>query len=390
MNAISSSHRQPPVWPLPDEAVEDALRRAFADGSWGKYHGPNCRELSDRLTASHECEHVLLACSGTAAIELALRGLRVGAGDEVILSAYDFEGNFKNVLAVGGKPVLLDIDPVTGQLDVEQLETARSDKTKAIIASHLHGGVVNMPAVRTFADRHHIAVIEDACQMPGAMIHGRIAGRWGDIGVLSFGGSKLLTAGRGGCLFTADANIAQRVRLHTQRGNDAYPLSELQAAVLVPQWDRLSERNQLRTANVTRLIGLLAGQRGLRCFVESGNSCALQPVSDKGLTLSIVSQQETRPGFYKLGFWYDAAQFGGRLRDDFACAMRVAGVALDPGFRALHRTHARSRFRSLGDLPNASRADESVLVLHHPALLGDAADMQAIATAIELASGDPG
>lgn len=189
---------QPPAWPLPDEAVEAALRRAFADGSWGKYHGPNCRELSARLAAMHGCEHIVLTCSGTAAVELALRGLRIGPGDEVILSAYDFEGNFKNVLAVGAKPVLVDVDPVSGQLDTNQLEAARSLHTKAIIASHLHGGVVAMPAVRAFADQHQIAVLEDACQMPGAIVHGRIAGTWGDVGVLSFGGSKLLTAGRGG------------------------------------------------------------------------------------------------------------------------------------------------------------------------------------------------
>ena len=354
---------QPPAWPLPDEAVEAALRRAFADGSWGKYHGPNCRELSERLAALHDCEHVVLTCSGTAAVELALRGLRVGPGDEVILAAYDFEGNFKNVLAVGAKPVLVDVDAVSGQLDTDQLEAARSPQTKAILASHLHGGVVAMPAVRAFADQHQIAVIEDACQMPGAVVHGRVAGTWGDVGVLSFGGSKLLTSGRGGALVTRDAEIVQRIRVQTERGNDAYPLSELQAAVLVPQLDRLAERNQLRAANVSRLLSLLSDVTGLRCFVDAGSSV------------------ESSPGFYKLGFWLDASKLGSS-REDFACAMRASGVALDPGFRALHRTHARGRFRAVGDLPNATRADESIVVLHHPVLLGTEADLQPIRKAI--------
>lgn len=354
---------RPPSWPLPDEAVEAALRRAFADGSWGKYHGSNCRELSERLAAMHGCEHVVLTCSGTAAVELALRGLRVGPGDEVILSAYDFEGNFKNVLTVGAKPVLVDVDPASGQLDTAQLSAAWSPQTKAIIASHLHGGVVAMPAVRAFADEHRIAVIEDACQMPDAVVHGRVAGTWGDVGVLSFGGSKLLTAGRGGALFTRDAEVAQRIRTQTFRGNDAYPLSELQAAVLIPQLDRLAERNQLRAANVSRLLSLLRDVAGLRCFVDAGGS------------------GETRPGFYKLGFWFEVEAFGDS-RDDFACAMRAAGIALDPGFRALHRTHARGRFRAINDLPNATRADEAVLVLHHPVLLGDADDLQRIREAI--------
>ncbi len=364
---------QPPAWPLPDEAVEAALRRAFADGSWGKYHGPNCRELSARLAAMHGCEHIVLTCSGTAAVELALRGLRVGPGDEVILSAYDFEGNFKNVLAVGAKPVLVDVEPVSGQLDTNQLEAARSLHTKAIIASHLHGGVVAMPAVRAFADQHQIAVLEDACQMPGAIVHGRIAGTWGDVGVLSFGGSKLLTAGRGGALVTRDAEIVQRIRVQTQRGNDAYPLSELQAAVLVPQLDRLAERNQLRAENVSRLLGLLSDVTGLRCFVEaagSGNSRRAQP-------------DDSQPGYFKLGFWFEAASFG-CSRDDFACAMRAAGVAFDLGFRALHRTHARGRFRAVNGLPHATRADEAILVLHHPVLLGTDEDLRAIREAINV------
>jgi len=355
---------QPPAWPLPDEAVEAALRQAFVDGSWGKYHGPNCRELSERLAEFHGCEHVVLTCSGTAAVELALRGLRVGPGDEVILSAYDFEGNFKNVLAVGAQPVLVDIDPARGQLDTEQLDMARSPRSKAIIASHLHGGVVAMPILRAFADRHGLAVIEDACQMPGAIVHGRVAGTWGDVGVLSFGGSKLLTAGRGGALITRNAEIVQRIRVQTQRGNDAYPLSELQAAVLVPQLHRLAERNQLRTENVSLLLGLLSDVAGLNCFVGSSSS------------------SDTQPGFYKLGFWFDAATFS-CSRDDFACVMRAAGIALDPGFRALHRTHARGRFRSVNDLPNATRADDSILVLHHPVLLGTPQDLQAIREAIK-------
>ena len=362
---------QPPAWPLLDEAVEAALRRAFADGSWGKYHGSNCRELADRLAALHDCEHVVLTCSGTAAVELALHGLNVGTDDEVILSAYDFEGNFKNVLMVGAKPVLVDVDARTGQLDVSQIEAARSSRTKAVIASHLHGGVVAMPAVRAFADQHGIAVIEDACQMPGATVQGRVAGMWGDVGVLSFGGSKLLTAGRGGALVTRDDGVAQRIRVHTQRGNDAYPLSELQAAVLVPQLDRLAERNQLRSENVSRLLALLSDVAGLRCFVEaagSGDPRRAQP-------------HETQPGFYKLGFWFDAVAFG-CSRDDFVSAMRTHGIALDPGFRGLHRTHARGRFQAVNELPNATLADESILVLHHPVLLGTAADVQAIRDAM--------
>ena len=169
-------------------------------------------------------------------------------------------------------------------------------------------------------------------------------------------------------MVTRDAEIVQRIRVQTQRGNDAYPLSELQAAVLVPQLDRLAERNQLRTENVSRLLGLLSDVAGLSCFVESGLS------------------GDTKPGFYKLGFWFDAVA-AGCSRDDFACVMRAAGVQFDPGFRALHLTHARGRFRAVNDLPHATRADEAILVLHHPVLLGADEDLLAIREAMNLSRG---
>src|SRR5215831_17047378 len=98
-----------------------------------------------------------------------------------------------------------------------------------------------------------VAVVEDAAQCPGASVQGRPAGAWGDVGVLSFGGSKLLSAGRGGALLTRHADVHQRARLFLHRGNLVCPLSELQAAVLLPQLAKLDERNGQRAASVGRL-----------------------------------------------------------------------------------------------------------------------------------------
>ncbi|MBI3862128.1 MAG: aminotransferase class V-fold PLP-dependent enzyme [Planctomycetia bacterium] len=353
----------PPDWPIPDPAVDAAIREAMADGSWGKYHGPHVGRLESLIARYHAATHVVLCSSGTAAVELALRGIGIGAGDEVILAAYDFKGNFQDVLAVGGTPVLVDVRPDNWNLDVNLVPAAIGPKTKAILVSHLHGGVVDMPTVVRIARDRGLAVIEDAAQMPGARIHGRVAGGWGDAAILSFGGSKLLTAGRGGALITSRDDIAQRVRLYTQRGNDAYPLSELQAAVLAPQWARLGERNSQRTAAVARLAELLAGTTGLAMFHNEPS--------------------DSQPGYYKVGFQYDPAAFGGLSRDTFAAAVRAEGIALDPGFRALHTTHSSRRFRAAGDLPNATFADERVLTLHHPVLLGSETDLHEIAAAVE-------
>ncbi len=353
----------PPDWPPDDPAIVAALQRAVAERTWGKYRGPHCGQLSERLAKDHRCEHVILCCSGTAAIELALRGLKVDSGDEVVLAAYDFKGNFQDVLAVGATPVLVDVDWENWNMDPSRLQAALGPATKAIIATHLHGGVVPMSAVMQIARARQVPVIEDACQMPGAIIEGRTAGTWGDVGIHSFGGSKLLSAGRGGALLTNDADVVQRARLYSQRGNEAYPLSELQAAVLIPQFERLDERNARRAENVARLCALLGSQSGLTPF---RNSAA-----------------ESSPGFYKFGLQYEPALFDGLSRDDFAAAMRAEGIAIDPGFRALHTTHSRRRYRSVGELTNAADADQHVLVLHHPVLLGEQADMDQIIAALD-------
>jgi dTDP-4-amino-4,6-dideoxygalactose transaminase len=352
----------PPTWPIVDDATREALAQLAADGSWGRYHGPHCTALIAALRQHLSCEHVLLCSSGTAAVELALRGSGVRPGDEVILAAYDFKANFTNVLTLGATPVLVDVRADDWQLDVDQVETALSQRTRAVIASHLHGGLVDMPRLRDLADRHGFAIIEDACQSPGAVVAGRPAGTWGDVGVYSFGGSKLLTAGRGGAVFTTRDDIAQRIRLYTQRGNEAYPLSEMQAAVLVPQLAQLTERNRRRSENVAALATRLSAIDGLH-LVQS-------PIGSSS------------PVYYKVGIRYCPAAFTNLPRDRFTTALRAEGIAIDPGFRALHLTHARSRFRAVGELPVATEVDAAALTLHHPVLLGDEADIAQIVEAL--------
>ncbi|MBC8289521.1 MAG: aminotransferase class V-fold PLP-dependent enzyme [Planctomycetes bacterium] len=354
----------PPTWPRsPWPEVDAAVSSAMRDGSWGRYHGPQCRQLVEDLVTFHSAEHVQLCSSGTVAVELALRGAKVEAGDEVLLAAYDFKANFQNVLAVGAIPVLVDLDPNTWQLNPARLEEACSEKTRAVIASHLHGGLVDLNAVCEFAAERNIVVIEDACQATGAMVSSRRAGMTGDVGVLSFGGSKLLTSGRGGAVLTSRADIAQRIRLYTQRGNDAYPLSELQSAVLLPQLGQLDEWNTSRLARAKQLASSLAA-----------GGLPLKPMAPLNLATA------NRPAFYKLGFQYTGESLS---RDRLCAALRLDGVALDPGFRALHRTHSRRRFRSAGELPESDRADESCVMLHHPVLLQDERFIEQVVLAME-------
>jgi dTDP-4-amino-4,6-dideoxygalactose transaminase len=349
----------PPDWPFPDEDVVRALDEAYCNGTWGKYFGGNVETLEQRLATYHGLPFALTCGSGTFAVEIALRALKVCPSDEVILAAYDYPGNFLSIHAVGATPVLVDIDPDNWNLRPDCLRSALSPNTRAIITSHLHGGMVPMVEVRAFADAHGLRVIEDAAQSPGAEIEGRKAGTWGDISVLSFGGSKLLTAGRGGALLTRHADLHQRMRLLLHRGNHICPLSELQAAVLLPQFDKIDARNAHRAGTVTALTESLNGLPGLRLFVNA---------------------VPCKPAYYKLGIQFDSNRFGlGRER--LVQAMGAEGVALDEGFRALHVGRSPTRLRCGGALSESERAHAGALVLHHPVLLGTHANVNEIVQA---------
>lgn len=383
----------PPVWPFDWPEVCAAAEQAIADGSWGRYHGPHCEALRNRLSELHaspshfvaddghpvasgtllsqredestDLPDIVLCCSGTAAVELALRGAQVEPGDEVILAAYDFRANFQNVLTVGATPVLVDLDPQSWQLDLAQVEAALSDRTKAIIASHLHGASVDLPRLMALAESRQLTVIEDVCQATGAIVNGRRAGTQGHAGVLSFGGSKLLTAGRGGAVIASSPELAQRIRLYVERGNSAYPLSELQAALLLPQVKQLDVRNRQRLDNVRLLLNLLSDLPGLTPIFALPDPDSLDV-----------------PAFYKVGFRYTPAEFHNLSRDCFAAAVRAEGVALDPGFRSFPQTHSRRRYRAVSDLPIAAQADANIVILHHPVLLGSQLDIQTVSQAI--------
>jgi dTDP-4-amino-4,6-dideoxygalactose transaminase len=252
---------------------------------------------------------------------------------------------------------------------VEQVECAISPQTKAVIASHLHGSLVPMAQLRELADRRGLAVVEDACQVPGATVAGRPAGSWGDCGVLSFGGSKLLTAGRGGAVVTQRPDVIQRIKIFTQRGNEAFPLSELQAAVLVPQIPQLAAANERRLASVRELQD--------RCGILPD----LKP-------LALPAAANDLPAFYKLPWLIatgnddcDSPQFE-QLRRRFIAALQAEGVAVDEGFRGFAR-RTSNRCRVVGDLPNARRAAAGTVLLHHPVLLEPAGTTARVASAIQ-------
>ncbi|RCS42161.1 aminotransferase class V-fold PLP-dependent enzyme [Bremerella cremea] len=332
-------------WPIADVAIREALLHAYEDGSWGRYHGPNVARLEAVLAEVHGVKHALVCSSGTIAVQIALRSLNAREGSEVILAAYDFPGNFRAIQDAGLFPVLVDIDPETWCLDANSLSAAISEKAVAVIVSHLHGGLAAMQAIEQVAAKHGIAVIEDACQATGAKIGGRVAGTLGEVGILSFGGSKLITAGRGGAILTDRDDLLQRAKIYCERGNNAYPLSELQAAVVLPQLEQLEMRNQLRCKHLQRL------RKRLEALAHR-----LRP----------VAWCSDQPSFYKHAWLCDTAQRAHNLTQ----MAESQGIPLGKGFRGFFK-RPESQARKVGTLPHSREAAERTILLHHPILLQD-------------------
>lgn len=323
------------------------LQQLTSTGAWSQYEGPCLSELQRYLAEYHRREHVQLCASGTVAIELALRGLQVGAGDEVVLAGYDFPGNFRAIECVGARPVLVDIAPNSWSMDVDRVREAYTPSVKAIIASHLHGTMVDMPKLMAWAREHRVPVIEDACQSHGASIHGVVAGGWGDISVLSFGGSKLISGGRGGAILTQDPRYDQRMRIYRERGNDAYPMSVLQACVIRPQWDDLVQENAERWEVINDWESRLGSYAGLKIAQREGS---------------------TFPAFYKWGFqWMPEHSEADGMRMQLLQALQREGIECGEGFRGFVQRSAQ-RCRVAGTLTQSQQASRSTIVVHHTAI----------------------
>ena len=225
--------------------------------------GPEVRELESEIAAYCECSYAIGCASGSDALLLALMACGVGEGDEVITSPFTFFATAGSVARLGARPVFVDIEPSTFNLDEDRLESAITQRTRAIMPVHLFGQCADMDKINKMAERHGLAVIEDAAQAIGALDRGRRAGSLGLIAAFSFYPSKNLGgAGDGGMLTTNAPGLAERLRrlrahgaknkyFHEEVGINSR-LDSLQAAILRVKLRRLDEWAEARRANARR------------------------------------------------------------------------------------------------------------------------------------------
>lgn len=233
--------------------------------------GPEVAELESKLAAFVGVKHCISVANGTDALQIALMAIGVGPGDEVITPGFTYIATAETVALLGAKPVYVDIDQRTYNLDPALLEAAITNKTRAIIPVSLYGQCADFDAINAVASRHDIAVIEDAAQSFGATYKGRRSCSLTPIACTSFFPSKPLGCyGDGGALFTNDDALAVVLRQIARHGQDRRyhhirvgvnsRLDTLQAAILLPKLEIFGEELELRQAAASRYDQLLHAQ----------------------------------------------------------------------------------------------------------------------------------
>lgn len=261
--------------------VEKAVCEVLRSGQY--ILGPNCKALEAELAKYIGCNYTVALNSGTDALHLALRALDLGAGDEVITTAFTFVATTEAIGIVGATPVFADIDADTFNIDPKKIEEKITPKTKAIIPVHLYGQPCDMDAIMDIAKRYNLYVIEDCCQAIGAEYKGQKVGTFGDIGCYSFYPTKNLGGmGDGGLITVNSENLKNRiVALRNHGGAVRYyhdeigvnsRLDEIQAAILRIKLNYIDEWNKARRDHAKTYNELFAGCSDIQTPHELDNT----------------------------------------------------------------------------------------------------------------------
>ncbi|WP_028128653.1 DegT/DnrJ/EryC1/StrS aminotransferase family protein [Selenomonas sp. AE3005] len=268
-------------------SIKDELDKRLADVlASGKFIlGPEVKELEEKLADYVGTKYCITCASGTDALQIALMALNIGAGDEVITTAFTYIATGEVIAQVGATPVFVDIDPVTYNIDPSKIEAAITDKTKAIIPVSLYGQCADFDEINAIAEKHNLAVIEDGAQSFGATYKGKRSCGLSTIGCTSFFPTKPLGCyGDGGAIFTDDENLAKAMDQIHRHGQDRRyhhirmglnsRLDTLQAAVLLAKMTKFDEEIKRREEVGKRYTSLFKDIKGVKTpTVKDDNTC---------------------------------------------------------------------------------------------------------------------
>ena len=278
MSDAKTVEKQIPVLDLAPEIellwddLNAAIQRVLRSGQF--IMGPEVTAFENEVAEYLGVKHAIGVNSGTDALVISLRALGIGPGDEVITTPFSFFATAESISNVGARPVFVDIDERTFNIDTRLIEAAITPRTKAILPVHLYGRPCEMDAIMTIAEQHGLVVIEDCAQSFGASFDGRKTGTIGHAGAFSFFPSKNLGAfGDGGLITTDDDDVADLARMLRAHGSKKKyrneilgynsRLDSIQAAILRVKLPHINEWNEARRAAAKRYEGLFKGTEGV-------------------------------------------------------------------------------------------------------------------------------
>lgn len=328
-----------PTWPVWDDKERRGLIEVLESGRW--WFGEKVREFESEFAAFQGARCAVSCTNGTTAIEMGLKALGVGEGDEVIVPAYTFIATASAVVTVGATPVFADIDAANLCIDPSDVERKITSRTKAIIPVHVAGCIADMDRINGIARTRGLRVLEDAAHAWGSRLDGRGAGVLSECGTFSFQVSKNITAGEGGALVTDNEELADLCRSYSHCGRrkgaawydhdylgSNLRLTEFQAAILLAQLSRLPEQIKRREHNASLLD---AGLENL-----------------EGVSLLAPQPRMTRRSYHMYIFRVDESVLG-VSRDRFIEALNAEGV---PASRGWYRPlYANAVFQNTDRLP---------------------------------------
>lgn len=265
-------------WPSYTQEEADAISSVLLSNKVNYWTGNECREFEKEFAIFSDCSYAIAVSNGTVALELALKALNVGTGDEVIVTPRTFLASISSIVSVGAIPIFADVDPNSQNITPETIQKVLTAKTKAIICVHLAGWPCDMKPIMTLATDNNLLVIEDCAQAHGAKYNGQSVGSMGDIGCWSFCQDKIMTTGgEGGMITTNNKKLWSSLWsykdhgkswkkiyevehnkpgfrwLHDSFGTNAR-MTEIQAAIGRIQLKRMQQWHKSRTKNARRIL----------------------------------------------------------------------------------------------------------------------------------------
>ncbi|MDY0169856.1 MAG: DegT/DnrJ/EryC1/StrS family aminotransferase [Thermoguttaceae bacterium] len=384
-----------PRWPQWDESWEADILEVLRSGRWCGHGGSG--KVGDFETAYANilgAKRCVTMASGTTSLITALHVMGVDAGDEVITSPYTFVATYNTILMHKALPVFADTDPATLTMDPASIERCITERTRAILPVHIYGMPCDMDPINAIAKKHNLAVVEDACQAWLAEYKGKKCGTLGDLGCFSFQNSKHIPAGDSGAITSNNEELADRCQSFHNVGRSSgafkgsgyftlgsnFRMNHYQAAMLLPQIDKLVRETEVRRQNGDYLTAGLKEIPGIEPVRLPGNSRAV---------------------WHLYPFRYNASQFNGLPRDRFMQALRAEGIpcsggyseqyfdgALDEvinsrGFQRLFPAERLKAYReSFAELKGNKQVCETTVGIFNTLLLADRSDVDHIVEAV--------